>query len=137
MLRLAAKTLGLTRADWASMREVLPRLNRQFTSTSAIYSDHHKGESAQYININWKKKDGSITTSRCRVGENLMRAAQEQEVEIEGACEGVCACSTCHVILQDSVYETLPEASEREEDMLDQAVSSKSTRSNAQPPSFI
>ena len=42
-------------------------------------------------------------------------------VELEGACEGVCACSTCHVILPESVYKTLPDASEDEEDMLDQA----------------
>ena len=38
-----------------------------------------------------------------------------------GACAGVCACSTCHVILEDTVYDKLPEASETEEDMLDQA----------------
>jgi ferredoxin len=34
---------------------------------------------------------------------------------------GVCACSTCHVILPDDVFSSLPEASEDEEDMLDMA----------------
>ena len=38
-----------------------------------------------------------------------------------GACEGVCACSTCHVILEEKAYSELPEPSEDEEDMLDQA----------------
>lgn len=38
-----------------------------------------------------------------------------------GACEGVCACSTCHVILEPEVYDRLESASEEEEDMLDQA----------------
>jgi len=33
----------------------------------------------------------------------------------------VCACSTCHVILENSIYDSLDEASEEEEDMLDQA----------------
>ena len=41
-----------------------------------------------------------------------------------GACEGVCACSTCHVILDDDYFDSLEEAeeiSEEEEDMLDLA----------------
>lgn len=38
-----------------------------------------------------------------------------------GACEGVCACSTCHVILEEELYDNLPEATEAEEDMLDKA----------------
>lgn len=38
-----------------------------------------------------------------------------------GACEGVCACSTCHVILAGEVFDELPEPSEDEEDMLDLA----------------
>jgi ferredoxin len=42
-------------------------------------------------------------------------------VVVVGACEGVCACSTCHVILEDDVFDALPEAEEKEEDMLDQA----------------
>lgn len=47
------------------------------------------------------------------VGRGVLRAA--------GACEGVCACSTCHVILTGEVFDELPEASEDEEDMLDLA----------------
>ena len=34
---------------------------------------------------------------------------------------GVCACSTCHLIFPDPVFDELPEASEDEEDMLDMA----------------
>lgn len=33
----------------------------------------------------------------------------------------MCACSTCHVILEEEVFESLEEPSEEEEDMLDQA----------------
>lgn len=40
---------------------------------------------------------------------------------LTGACEGVCACSTCHVILEEDVFDRLEPASEEEEDMLDQA----------------
>ncbi|CAM9400579.1 unnamed protein product [Discosporangium mesarthrocarpum] len=52
---------------------------------------------------------------------NLMRVAQRHGIELEGACEGVCACSTCHIILEGEVYDGLEEPSEDEEDMLDQA----------------
>jgi len=40
---------------------------------------------------------------------------------MEGACEGSIACSTCHVILDDDVYDSLPEPCEEEDDMLDMA----------------
>eukprot|EP01035_Chromulina_nebulosa_P018668 gene18668-24415_t len=46
---------------------------------------------------------------------------------MEGACEGVCACSTCHIILESDIFNKLPEPSEREEDMLDQAFGLTST----------
>ena len=73
------------------------------------------------IQIKWKLKDGTELTTRDPLGGNLMRAAHRHDIELEGACEGVCACSTCHVILEDDVYDELPEPSEDEEDMLDQA----------------
>lgn len=38
-----------------------------------------------------------------------------------GACEASIACSTCHVILEDDAFDSLPDASEREDDMLDMA----------------
>jgi ferredoxin len=34
---------------------------------------------------------------------------------------GVCACSTCHLIFPQAVYDELPDPSEDEEDMLDMA----------------
>ena len=39
-----------------------------------------------------------------------------------GACGGECACSTCHIILAEENFETLEEAEEEEEDMLDLAL---------------
>jgi 2Fe-2S ferredoxin len=42
-------------------------------------------------------------------------------VDIEGACEGSLACSTCHVIIDPSWYGKLADATEDEEDMLDLA----------------
>ena len=42
-------------------------------------------------------------------------------VELEGACESSLACSTCHVIMPDAIYDELEEACEEEEDLLDLA----------------
>lgn len=81
---------------------------------------------------------------KARVGESLLEAAHENEVELEGAlswagtvgltaaavtratsnagaCEGSLACSTCHVILEKPVYDKLPEPCDDENDMLDLA----------------
>ena len=41
-------------------------------------------------------------------------------IEIEHACEKSCACTTCHVIVREG-FDSLDEASEKEEDMLDKA----------------
>jgi ferredoxin len=70
------------------------------------------------ITINWKNRDGSVLSTPAEVGSNILRVAHKNDIELEGACEGVCACSTCHVILDQDVYDELPEASEDEEDML-------------------
>lgn len=42
------------------------------------------------------------------------------DIEIEHACEKVCACTTCHVYVR-SGYDSLNEPQEKEEDMLDRA----------------
>ena len=39
----------------------------------------------------------------------------------QGACEASLACSTCHVIITSDHYDIIPEPSEEEEDMLDEA----------------
>lgn len=54
-------------------------------------------------------------------GDNLMSLAHENDIELEGACEGALACSTCHVILEDKAYSSLPYPTDEENDMLDLA----------------
>ncbi len=55
------------------------------------------------------------------VGLSLLEVAHQNKIDLEGACEGSLACSTCHVIVDAAFYDDLPEASEEEEDMLDLA----------------
>jgi ferredoxin len=54
-------------------------------------------------------------------GENLLALAHANKVELEGACEGSVACSTCHVILPDEYYAKLETPEDEENDMLDLA----------------
>lgn len=51
---------------------------------------------------------------------SILDIADGHGIEIDHACGGVCACSTCHVIVREG-FESIPEASESEEDMLDEA----------------
>ena len=55
------------------------------------------------------------------VGDSLLEVAHDNGIDIEGACEGSMACSTCHVIVDADWYRRLDPASEDEQDMLDLA----------------
>ena len=55
------------------------------------------------------------------LGDSVLDIAHENKIDIEGACEGSMACSTCHVIIDKKWYRKLEEVSEDEEDMLDLA----------------
>ena len=66
-------------------------------------------------------RDGSRKEVDAPVGLSILEIAHNNDVDIEGACEGSMACSTCHVIVQPDWYKKLPTASEEEEDMLDLA----------------
>lgn len=69
------------------------------------------------------------------VGITLMEAIRDiAKLDMEAACDGTCACSTCHVIFTPETYKQLPDKpSEDEMDMLDLAPSvSKTSRLSCQ-----
>jgi 2Fe-2S ferredoxin len=66
-------------------------------------------------------KDGTRIEVEAPIGLSVLEIAHANNIDIEGACEGSLACSTCHVIVNADDYERLPEATEDEEDMLDLA----------------
>ena len=67
------------------------------------------------------ERDGEALEVDAPIGLSVLEVAHKHGVDIEGACEGSLACSTCHVIVDPQWYELLNEASEDEEDMLDLA----------------
>ena len=53
-------------------------------------------------------------------GTTICDAALANGIDIEHACEKSCACTTCHVIINEG-FDSLEESSELEDDMLDKA----------------
>ncbi len=54
------------------------------------------------------------------VGTSICEAMLDNHINIEHACDMSCACTTCHVIVRQG-YNSLNEADENEEDLLDRA----------------
>jgi ferredoxin, 2Fe-2S len=67
------------------------------------------------------ERDGTRREVDAPLGLSVLEIAHKNRIDIEGACEGSLACSTCHVVVDPEWYELLKEASEDEEDMLDLA----------------
>ena len=55
------------------------------------------------------------------VGLSVLEIAHQNDIALEGACEGSLACATCHVIVEKKYYDMLEAPIEAEEDMLDLA----------------
>ncbi|KAL5350501.1 mitochondrial matrix iron-sulfur protein [Pseudogymnoascus australis] len=74
------------------------------------------------LHVTFVDKDGDEETFVVAKGDNLLDIAQANDVEMEGACGGSCACSTCHVIVEDEgLYDKMEEPDDDENDMLDLA----------------
>ena len=71
--------------------------------------------------ITFTLQDGSEKIIDAPAGLSVLEIAHENDIDLEGACEGSLACSTCHVVVAPEWYEKLSEATEDEEDMLDLA----------------
>ncbi|XP_052088990.1 2Fe-2S ferredoxin-like isoform X2 [Mytilus californianus] len=67
-------------------------------------------------------RDGDRITVNAGVGSNFLDVAIDNDIELEGACEGTLACSTCHLIFKPDQYDQIHEKPTDEElDMLDLA----------------
>jgi len=67
------------------------------------------------------EKDGTPRVVEAPLGLSVLEIAHRNKIDIEGACEGSLACSTCHVIVDPAWVDALDAPSEDEEDMLDLA----------------
>lgn len=97
--------------------------HKNFIHTSSNPKNEEKAvgeETTETITLHWDYY-GDIITVEAEIGKSLLEIAHENKIELEGACGGELACSTCHVIFSEEIYDILPEKEEEEEDMLDLA----------------
>jgi len=62
--------------------------------------------------------DGAVLEATA--GTTVCDVLLKHDIDIEHACEKSCACTTCHVIVREG-FNSLNEAEETEEDLLDKA----------------
>ena len=71
------------------------------------------------VKIVFIEPSGNRKEVTAKDGVTVLLAAQTNGIDMEGACEGSMACSTCHVIVDEKWLDKLPPASAAEDDMLD------------------
>ncbi|KAF0751307.1 hypothetical protein AaE_006429 [Aphanomyces astaci] len=115
------------------MTSTLPRLLRRLPLRHGVTSRRlfHATPSLQHggaaaangptVPLKFRLKDGSIKVVDAQIGTSILDVAHKYDIDLEGACESSLACSTCHVIIEEDLFDKLPEPSEEEEDMLDLA----------------
>ena len=62
-----------------------------------------------------------ITLDNIADGQSLLEVALKNDIDLHHNCGGVCACSTCHLYVENG-DEFLEELSDKEEDFIDRAV---------------
>ena len=71
--------------------------------------------------ITFIEPNGNRREVEAEIGDTLLTVAHKNDIDIEGACEGVLACSTCHLIVDPDWYGKLLPSDDDEDDMLDLA----------------
>ncbi len=90
------------------------------------HSDHEHGPKTAPVRVLIEDPEGLTGTSKpeweilAAKGESLLEACMDAGINIEHACGGVCACSTCHVYIEQGA-ENLSEPIEAEEDRVEEA----------------
>lgn len=86
---------------------------------SFIYVSHFSSIPMTFIEGD---ADGNRVEVLAKEGDVLVNVALDNDVDIEAACGGELACSTCHCILSQALFDRVPGKQEEEDDMLDLAV---------------
>jgi len=98
-------------------------LRRMLHASFAVrHGDVTRPKPGTGIKVHFKDSRGElIKTIEGNEGDDILSLAHEYDIDLEGACEGSIACSTCHVILSPEYYDLLEEPGDDENDMLDMA----------------
>ncbi len=89
-------------------------------------SDHEHGPPIVPVTFHLEDPEGLTGTGQKEwqlmggEGESLLELAMDHGINIEHACGGVCACSTCHVYVEQGM-DQLTESTEAEDDRVEEA----------------
>ena len=72
-------------------------------------------------------EDGTEKTIETEEEASVLEIAHANDIDLQGACNGACACATCHVIVDEKSFVKLPTISQEEEELLDFAFGVAST----------
>uniref|UniRef100_A0A8D2MXM2 Adrenal ferredoxin n=1 Tax=Zonotrichia albicollis TaxID=44394 RepID=A0A8D2MXM2_ZONAL len=88
-------------------------------SLGTIFETHSEDK----ITVHFINRDGDKLTAKGKPGDSLLDVVVDNNLDIDGfgACEGTLACSTCHLIFEDHIFEKLDAITDEEMDMLDLA----------------
>jgi ferredoxin, 2Fe-2S len=67
-----------------------------------------------------------VTIGNVRDGQSLLEVALMNDIDLHHNCGGVCACSTCHLYVEQG-EDFLEELSDKEEDFIDRAINPRLT----------
>lgn len=96
--------------------------NSILCTTTKITPAKEYGPPVSITFVEGNLEDGNRITVLAPTGKKLVDVALDCDVDIEAACGGELACSTCHcVFTDDALFASLPKKKEEEEDMLDLA----------------
>lgn len=119
----APGTASLLRAAAASSRRWLLAASRGRPGRFFGVSARARLSSEDKVTVHFINRDGDKLTAEGKVGDSLLDVVVDKNLDIDGfgACEGTLACSTCHLIFEDHIFEKLDAITDEEMDMLDLA----------------
>ncbi|CAG8530780.1 7679_t:CDS:10 [Paraglomus brasilianum] len=104
------------------LRSRIIRYPRSFSNSAvSLHKEIEKPKEGEGVIINFVTRDGEKASVRANIGDSIMDITQANNIDLECACEGSLACSTCHVVVDPAYYDKLDEPTDEENDMLDLA----------------
>ena len=64
-------------------------------------------------------KDQQRIEVNAKIGQTVLEVARENNIDLIGACDGNCACGSCHVYIDEDTLKKITPATEEEENVLD------------------
>ena len=98
-----------------------PTMNKWSSGCSLNTQGARRNFAQEAVSFTYIDPTGEEFPVEAEIGKHLLDVAHDNNIELEGACGGELACSTCHLVFEEKIFDKLPPMSEEEEDMLDLA----------------